>query len=108
MHDEPRTDALAIGIECEKLHPARIDADERFVGGRWQTGHGPVVPLSFARDGNAVPAIGPENLQGFLCLRPAEQFLKSRDVFEPQFWGIRTLLVIAQDHLVPYPIALLL
>src|SRR5215475_13931117 len=39
VHYESCTDALAVGVERKKLHPARIDADERLVGGRGQTGH---------------------------------------------------------------------
>ena len=53
MHDESRADALAVRVEREKLHPARIDADERLVGGRRQTGNRPVVTLGLAWHGNA-------------------------------------------------------
>jgi len=82
MHQEFRTDAFAVRIEREKLHPVRIDADERLARGRRQAGDRPVVPLGLARDRDAVAAVAPENLQDLLRLRPAEQLLKPRDVLE--------------------------
>src|SRR5688500_8522597 len=108
MHQEFRTDALAFRIECEKLHPARIDADERLARGRGQAGDRPVVPLGLARDRDAVAAVAPENLQDLLRLRPAEQLLEPRDIFETQFRGFRALVDVAQDRLALHPIALLL
>src|SRR3546814_7050114 len=57
MHDESGTDALAIRIEREQLHPTRIDADQRLVGGRRQTRNRPVVTLGPARHGDAALAV---------------------------------------------------
>src|SRR5439155_23663811 len=108
MHQESCTHALAVRIEREKLHPARINADERLVGGRRQTRNRPVVTLGLARDGDAVLAVELENLQNFLCLRATKQLLKPRDVLEPQFQGLRALVAVAQVRLAFYPIALLL
>ena len=47
------------------------------------------MPLGPARDRDAVAAVAPENLQDLLRLRPAQQFLKPRDVFETQFQGLQ-------------------
>src|SRR5215216_2364879 len=107
MHQEIRADALALRIQREKFHPARIDADERLARGRRQAGNRPVVALRLARDRDALAAVAPENLQDLSRLRPAEQLLKARDVLETQFRGIRTLDGIMQDRLALQPIALL-
>ena len=66
------------------------------------------MPLGPARDREAVAAVAPENLQDLLRLRPAQQLLKPRDVFETQFQGLLTFVGIAQDRLALHPIALLL
>ena len=66
------------------------------------------MPLGSARDRDAVTAVAPENLQDLLRLRPAQQLLKPRDVFETQFQGLRALVDIMQDRLALHPIALLL
>src|SRR5688572_32190673 len=108
MHQEIRANALAIRIEREKLHPARIDADERLARGRGQAGDRPVVPLGPERDRDAAAAVAPENLQDLLSLRSAEQLLKPRDIFETQFQGFCALVSVAQDCLALHPIALLL
>src|SRR3546814_8170147 len=36
MDDEPGAKIVAVGVEREQLHPARVDADQRLVRGRWQ------------------------------------------------------------------------
>src|SRR5919106_2210262 len=108
MHHEKRADALAVSIEREQLHPARIDANERLARSRRQTGNRPVMPLGPARDRDAVAAVAPENLQDLLRLRPAQQLLKPRDVFETQFQGLRALVDVGRDRLALHPIALLL
>src|SRR5262245_14748952 len=66
------------------------------------------MPLGPARDRDAAAAVAPENLQDLLRLRPAQQLLKPRDVFETQFQGLRELVDVAWDRLVLHPIALLL
>jgi hypothetical protein len=66
------------------------------------------MPLGPARDRDAVAAIAPENFQDLLRLRPAEQLLEPRDVFETQFQGLRALVGVAQDCRALHPIALLL
>src|SRR3546814_16906302 len=38
MDDEPGAKIVAVGVEREQLHPARVDADQRLVRGRWQAG----------------------------------------------------------------------
>src|SRR5882672_1083336 len=110
MHQEFRPDALAVRIQREKFHPARIDADERPARGRRQAGDRPIVPLGPARDRDAVAAVAVENLQDLLRLRLrlAEQLLEPRDILETQFRKIRALLGVAQDRLALHPIALLL
>ena len=65
------------------------------------------MPLGPARDRDAVAAVAPENLQDLLRLRPAQQLLKPRDVFETQFQGFRALVGVARDRLALHPIALL-
>jgi hypothetical protein len=85
MHHEKRADALAVRIERES--PARIDANERLARSRRQTGNRPVVPLGPAGDRDAVAAVAPKNLQNLWRLRPAQQLLKPRDIFETQFQG---------------------
>src|SRR5882672_3352746 len=108
MHQEFRPDALAVRIQREKFHPARIDADERPARGRRQAGDRPIVPLGPARDRDAVAAVAAENLQRLLRLRLAEQLLEPRDILETQFRKIRALLGVAQDRLALHPSALLL
>src|SRR5688572_33248205 len=66
------------------------------------------MPLGPARDRDAVAAVAPENLQDLLRLRPAQQLLEFRDVFETQFRGLRALAGVAQDRLALHPVALLL
>ena len=66
------------------------------------------MPLGPARDRDAVAAVAPENLQDLLRLRPAQQLLKPRDVFETQFHGLRALVGVVQDCIALHPIALLL
>ena len=67
------------------------------------------MPLGPARDRDAVAAVAPENLQDLPRLRPAQQLLKPRDVFETQLKGdLRVLVGVAQDRLALHPIALLL
>src|SRR5262245_11066044 len=66
------------------------------------------MPLGPARDRNAVAAVAPENFQDFLRVRPAQQLLKPRDVFETQLQGLRALVCVARDRLALHPIALLL
>ena len=108
MYQEIRADALAVRIQREKFHPARIDADKRLARSRRQAGNRPVVPLGLAWDRDAVAAVAPENLQNLLRLRPAEQLLKPRDVLETQFRELRALVGVAQDRPALHPIALLL
>jgi hypothetical protein len=107
MHQEIRTDALAVGIQRKELHPARIDADERLARGRRQAGDRPIVPLGLARDRDAVATIAPENLQHVPRLRPAKQLLEARGVFEPQFRGLRARGGVAQGRFALHPVALL-
>src|SRR3954468_6075033 len=57
MHDESGAEALPVRIEREELHPARIDADERLVGGRRQAGDRPVMTLGPARNRDAALAV---------------------------------------------------
>src|SRR5262245_13145596 len=66
------------------------------------------MPLGPARDRDAVAAVAPENLQDLLRLRPAQQLLKPRDVFETQFQGLRALVGVTRVRLALHPIALLL
>src|SRR6188472_2028563 len=66
------------------------------------------MPLGPARDRDAAAAVALENLQDLLRLRPAQQLLKPRDVFETQFQGLRALVDVARDRLALHPIALLL
>src|SRR5688572_28362510 len=63
------------------------------------------MPLGPAGDRDAVAAVAPENLQDLLRLRPAQQFLKPRDIFETEFQGLRALLGVAQDCFALHPIA---
>src|SRR5262245_15597067 len=108
MHQESRPDALAVRIEREQFHPARIDADQRLARRRRQAGDRPVVPLGPARDREAVAAVAAENLPDLLRLRPAQQRLEPRDVLETQFRRLRALVDVAQDRLALHPLALLL
>src|SRR3546814_7489808 len=98
MHDESGTDALAIRIEREQLHPTRIDADQRLVGGRRQTRNRPVVTPGPARHGDAALAVAPENLQDVLRLRATQQLLIARGVTEPQPKGLRALVEIGRAN----------
>src|SRR5689334_14568447 len=66
------------------------------------------MPLRPARDRDAVAAVAPENLKDLLRLRPPQQLLKPRDVFETQFQGLRALVDVARNRLALHPIALLL
>src|SRR5437762_8615998 len=99
MHDESGADALTIRQEREKLHPARIDADERLVGCRWQARNRPVVTLGLARDRNAVFAVEPQNLQDLLCLWPAKELLEPGYVLEPLLQTLRTVIGVAGARL---------
>jgi len=66
------------------------------------------MPLGLAGDRDAVAPVTPEYIECFLCLRPAEQLLVARGVFEAQFRGIRALIGVAKDRFALHPIALLL
>ena len=66
------------------------------------------MPLGLPRDRDAVASVAPENLQYFLCLRPAEQFFKAHNIFETHFRGIRALVGVAQNRPTLHPLALLL
>src|SRR4051812_19284543 len=105
MHQESCTQALAVGVEREKLHPTRIDADERLVGRRGQARNRPVVTLGLARDGDAGLSIDPENFQKVLRLRATKQLLEPRNVPEPLFQGLQALVGVDQLRLAFYPIA---
>src|SRR3546814_19095626 len=105
MHDESGTDALAIRIEREQLHPTRIDADQRLVGVRRQTRNRPVVTLGPARPGDAALAVAPEHLQDVLRLRATQQLLKARGVIEPQLKGPRALVGVSDARFAFYPMS---
>src|SRR5512135_2725300 len=108
MHDEPCAKALAVRKDREQLHPARINPDERLVRGRWQARNRPIVTLGPTRDRDTMFAIGPENLQNLLRLRPAKQLLKPRNIFESLFQGLGSLVDIGEACLAFEPGALLL
>src|SRR5207237_8954853 len=107
MNQDQSADAVAGRMEREKLHPARIDADQRLARSRRQTGIRPVVPLRPARDRDAVATVAPENVQDRLRLRPAQQLLEPRDISEPQFETFRAPVGVLQDRLTLQPVALL-
>ena len=99
---------IAVRQQREQLHPARIDPDERLVGGRRQAGDRPIVTLGCARDGNAGLGVGLEDLEDVLRLRPAKQLLEPRDIFESLFEGFRAFIGVGQVRSAFHPSALLL
>ena len=99
---------LAVREKREKLHPARIDAGERLVGGRRQAGDRPVVALGRTRDGDAGFGVEAEDLQHLLRLRAAKKLLEPPDVFEPLFQELPALVGVGEVRIAFHPIALLL
>src|SRR3546814_19294507 len=73
MDDEPGAKIVAVGVEGEQLHPARVDADQWLVRRRWQAGNRPIISLRRARHRKAGLPIHLENPEQFGSLRSAQQ-----------------------------------
>ncbi len=95
-------------MQREQLHPTRVDADQRPVGARGQAGHGPVKAFGRARDWDAGFAVGAEDFEDVLRLRPLEQLLEAGGVFEALFEGFGAFGGVGQACLAFQPRALLL